>query len=250
MQKHDRDNAGDDHEAIWGDMMSVLQIPKLPTGACFYKRKYRVYNEGFYLASNKQHSMLLWGELDARKIPLSALHQFLETIPDTNHLICWFDGTSSQLKNVTTLMYFLHRTNPKSKMFKWDRVSLKYNPPGHTYMSPGPDQAFASVSKQMKKRTIIGDPKEVLSVINDACKNCSAGWLEGDEHFDWTAYLAQFYATDNNFLRVDGQGALLRKSRWFSFGFSEVLDERTGAILVQNDTNEIKARLSFDANAP
>ena len=84
MQKQDRDNSGDRTRAIWGDMMSVGQVPKLPTGASFYLRKLKVYNEDFYDASIDQHSMYLWNQLQGKKGAndvLSCLHEFLETIP-------------------------------------------------------------------------------------------------------------------------------------------------------------------------
>ena len=249
MQKNDRETAGKRHESIWGDMMSVIQIPKVSTSVSFYKRKYRVYNEGFYLASSKKHSMLLWGELNAKKKPLSALHEFLETVPETKHLICWFDGTSSQLKNVNTLLYFLHISDPTSPMYKFERISVKYNIVGHTYMSPGPDQAFAQVSKAIKKKTVIADPKELLNIIDDDCKNCSAQWLQRQKHIDWGDYLRQYYVADKSFLRVNGI-PLLRKARTFEFGFSQVFDPDTNqSIILQNNTNEIKVKLSFEQDA-
>ena len=135
-------------------MMSVQQIPKLSTGAAFYKRKYKVYNEDFYLASSDQHRMCLWGQLEGKKGAndvLSCLHNFLEEIPGTcKHLICWFDNTTSQLKNWATLCYLLHRTDSTSPLYKFEQISLKFAPPDHTFMSC--DRAFANVSKQLKKK--------------------------------------------------------------------------------------------------
>ena len=91
--------------------MSVLQIPKLPTGAAFHLRKYNIFVEGFYLASTKKNSMLLLGQRDGKKGAndvISALHEFIKTIPQNcKFLICWFDGTSSQLKNITTCRIYL-----------------------------------------------------------------------------------------------------------------------------------------------
>ena len=142
-------------------MMGVGQVPKLPTGASFYLRKLKVYNEDFYSASRDQHSMFLWSQIEGKKGAndvLRCLHKFLETIPDAcTHLICWFDGTSSQLKNTTTLLYLLHRTDSTSPIYRFEPISLKYAPPGHTYMAC--DCAFGNVSKQTKKREVIGDPK-------------------------------------------------------------------------------------------
>ena len=48
-------------------MMAVAQVPKLPTGASFYLRKLKVYNEDFYSASRDQHSMFLWTQLEGKK---------------------------------------------------------------------------------------------------------------------------------------------------------------------------------------
>jgi len=250
MQKADGRSAGRT-QAVWGDMQSVNQIPKLPTGAAFYKRSYKVYNEDFYLASSDHHSMYLWGQLEGKKGAndvVSALHTFLETITDEcKHLICWFDGTSSQLKNATTLLYLLHRTDSTSPLYKFERISLKYAPPGHTYMAP--DRAFGNVSKQVKKREIIGDPFELKDIINTDCKGCSAEWLPRDEHIDWKTYLAQYYTTDGSFMKFDDE-PLLMKSRWFSFGFSQIEDGLSGdSILIQHYPNEIRARLSFDQTA-
>jgi len=67
MQQQDRDNSGSRTHAIWGDMMSVGQVPKLPTGASFYLRKLKVYNEDFYSASRDEHSMFLWNQLQGKK---------------------------------------------------------------------------------------------------------------------------------------------------------------------------------------
>ena len=251
MQQQDRDNSDDRTHAIWGDMMSVAQIPKLPTGASFYLRKLKVYNEDFYSASRDQHSMFLWNQLEGKKGAndvISCLHAFLETIPAVcKHLICWFDGTSSQLKNTTTLLYLLHRTDSTSPIYKFERISLKYAPPGHTYMAP--DRAFGNVSKQLKKKEVIGDPKELMQVINDDCKNTRAQWLDRTQHFDWGSYLGQYYNTDKGFLRVNGEPLLMR-ARCFSFGFTQVQDENTHqSILIQNYPNEIKIRLVFDMDS-
>ena len=251
MQKQDRDNSGDQTHAIWGDMMSVGQVPKLPTGASFYLRKLKVFNEDFYSATTDQHSMFLWTQMEGKKGAndvISCLHKFLETIPEAcKHLICWFDGTSSQLKNTTTLLYLLDRTDSTSPLYKFERISLKYAPPGHTYMAP--DRAFGNVSKQLKKREVIGDPKELMDVINEDCKNATAQWLQRKHHFDWGGYLEQYYKPDRDFMRVDGN-ALLMKARWFSFGFTEVQDQETGqSVLVQNFPNEIKIRLVFDMDS-
>jgi hypothetical protein len=255
MQKQDRLNSDDRTQAVWGDMQSVNQIPKLPTGRAFYKRKYKVYNEDFYLASSGQHSMFLWGQLDGKKGAIdviSCLHAFIETIPDgCKHLICWFDGTSSQLKNVTTLLYLLHRTDITSPLYKFERISLKYAPPGHTYMMP--DRAFGNIAKQLKKREVIGNPLELMQVINSKCKDSHAVWLERKKHIDWNQYLDQYYTTDKTFMRVDNE-PLLRKSRWFSFGFSQVRDRDHGAsshdsVLVQHFPNEIRSRSNFETTS-
>jgi hypothetical protein len=249
MQKHDMENTDPRTASVWGDMMSVQQIPKLSTGAAFYKRKYKVYNEDFYLANTKQHHMYLWGQEEGKKGAndvISCLHKCIETIPDVcKHLICWFDNTSSQLKNVSTLLYLLHRTDSESPLFRFERICLKYAPPGHTFMPP--DRAFGNVSKQMKKKKVIGDPYELMDLINEKCKNSTAMWLEREQHFDWGKYLAQFYEVDRNFMRVD-QEPLLMKSRWFSFGWSQLpLDAMSGqSVLVQQYPNEIKSRMSLD----
>jgi hypothetical protein len=237
--------------AIWGDMQSVNQIPKLPTGAAFYKRSYKVYNEDFYLASSGQHSMYMWGQLDGKKGAndvISCLHKFLGTITDQcKHLILWFDGTSSQLKNTTTLLYLLQLTDSKSPLYKFERISLKYQVPGHTYMAC--DRAFGTMSNLIKRRETIGDPLELVDIANE-CKNCSAEWLPRDQHIDWKEYLAQIYhTTDGSFMKIDEE-PLLMKSRWFSFGFSQIEDGLSGnSILVQHYPNEIRARLSFDGKA-
>ena len=251
MQKHDRESSGDQTNAIWGDMMSVGQVPKLPTGASFYLRKLKVFNEDFYSASSDQHSMFLWNQMQGKKGAndvISCLHAFLEMIPDVcTHLICWFDGTSSQLKNTSTLLYLLHRTDSSSPLYKYERISLKYSPPGHTFMAP--DRAFGNVSKQLKKIEVIGDPKELMEVINKDCTNASAQWLERKQHFDWGAYLEQYYSPKKDFMRVNGQ-PLLMKARFFSFGFTQVQDKETRqSVLVQNYPNEIRIRLVFDIDS-
>ena len=93
MQKHDSENRDPRTQTVWGDMMSVQQIPKLSTGAAFYLRKYKVYNEDFYLASTKTHHMYLWGQSEGRKGAndvISCLHKFLEAIPSeckASHLL-------------------------------------------------------------------------------------------------------------------------------------------------------------------
>jgi hypothetical protein len=251
MQKADRESASaETHEAIWGDMMSVLQIPKLPTGAAFYKRKYKVYNEDFYSASRNEHNMFLWGQLEGKKGAndvISCLHQFLETVPDgCKHLICWFDGTSSQLKNTSTLLYLLHRTDSTSPLYKFERICVKHAVPGHTFMPP--DRAFGDVSRKLKKHEVIGDPTEIKDIINKQSKNTKAEWIPRDHHFDWGSYLSQYYSTDKKFMRVDDV-PLLMKSRWFSFGFCQVQDENGESILVQQFTNEIRSRLSFNTKS-
>ena len=251
MQKQDRENSGDRTHAIWGDMMSVGQVPKLPTGASFYLRKLKVYNEDFYSASRDQHSMFLWTQMEGKKGAndvISCLHEFLDTIPDVcKHIILWFDGTSSQLKNTTTLLYLLHRTDSTSPIYKFERISLKYAPPGHTYMAP--DRAFGNVSKQLKKREVVGDPRELMEVINEDCKNATAQWLDRKQHFDWGGYLEQYYSPDKDFMRVNDE-PLLMKARFFSFGFTQVQDTETRqSVLVQKFPNEIRIRLVFDMDS-
>jgi len=85
-----------------------------------------------------------------------------------------------------------------------------------------PDRAFGNVSKQLKKREIIGDPKELMEVINDDCKNATVQWLERNQHFDWGSYLEQYYNTERDFLWVNGK-PLLMKAKSFSFGFTQGL---------------------------
>jgi hypothetical protein len=88
-----------------------------------------------------------------------------------------------------------------------------------------------------------------MEVINNDCKNASAQWLERKQHFDWGGYLEQYYSPDRDFMRVDGQ-PLLMKARFFSFGFTQVLDQETRhSILVQNYPNEIRIRLVFDMDS-
>ena len=50
-------------------------------------------------------------------------------------------------------------------------------------------------------------------------------------------------------MKIDDE-PLLMKSRWFSFGFSQIEDGLSGdSILIQHYPNEIRARLSFDHTA-
>ena len=115
-------------------------------------------------------------------------------------------------------------------------------------MSPGPDVAFAHVSKQFKNHTVIADPRQLAQIINNECKNMSAQWLNREKHIDFGSYLRQYYFTDN-FLRVDGE-PLLMKARMFEFGFSQIFDKDTNtSIVVQSNVNEIKIKLSFDNDA-
>jgi hypothetical protein len=248
MQQQNRENSGDQTHAIWGDMMSVGQMPTCPTGASFYLRKLKVCNEYFYSASRNQQSMFIWSQIQGKKGTndvVSGLHKCLETVPDTcTHLISWFDGTSSQLKNTSTLLYLLHRTDSTSPLYQFERISLKYAPPGHTYMAC--DRAFGSVSKQMTRRAVIGDPKSILKVIND-CKNTTAQWLDRNSiSIGGATYLGHYYSPDRDFIRVDDE-PLLMKARFFSFGFTQVEDQESRqTVLVQNCPNEIRIRLVFD----
>jgi hypothetical protein len=108
------------------------------------------------------------------------------------------------------------------------------------------DRAFGNVSKQLKKREIIGDPRELMDVINDDCKNATAQWLERKQHFDWGGYRKQYYSPDRDFMRVNGE-PLLMKARCFSFGFTQIQDQESNqTVLVQNYPNEIRIRLLFD----
>ena len=142
------------------------------------------------------------------------------------------------------MLYLLHRTDSKSPIYRFERISLKYAPPGHTYMAC--DRAFGSVSKQMKRRAVIGDPKEIIEVINDDCKNTTAQWLDRKQHFDWRSYIGQYYSPDRDFMRVNDE-PLLMKARFFSFGFTQVEDQESRqTVLVQNYPNEIRIRLVFD----
>jgi hypothetical protein len=52
---------------------------------------------------------------------------------------------------------------------------MKLAPVGHTYNHC--DRSFAHVGEQMKKRRVIGDPKEVLEVVNETKNSTAApGW--------------------------------------------------------------------------
>jgi hypothetical protein len=252
MQKQDSENRDPRVQAVWADMMSVQQIPKLSTGPAFYLRKYKVYNEDFYMASRNQHHMYLWGQLEGKKGAndvISCLHKFLERVPsECKHLICWFDNTSSQLKNSTTLCYLLHRTDSTSPLFRFEQISLKFAPVGHTYMAP--DRAFSTVSKQLKKKKTIGDPHEIMELINASCKNSLAEWVPRMQHYDWVSYLSQYYVTNSNFLRIDDEPLLMR-SRQFSFGFCCSYDEHTNTtLLIQQFQSEIRICLEFQMNSP
>ena len=83
------------------------------------------------------------------------------------------------------------------------------------------------------------------------CKGCSAEWLPRDQHIDWKKYLAQYYEASSKFMHIDDEGPLLMRSRWFSFGFSQVDDVKQSgeSVLVQHFPNEIRCRLSFDRSA-
>jgi hypothetical protein len=189
--------------------------------------------------------MLLWGQQDGKKGAtdvISALHEFIKTIPRAcKFLICWFDGTSSQLKNITTLLYFLHLTDPKSPMYRFERVQVRYAVPGHTYSCC--DRTFGQISKRIRSKEIIGDPRELIDIIKN--KTCSAAWLPRSKHFDWRNYLEQFYTPGNDFM-YENDDPLLMKARCFSFGFSDVVGENRSVVTVQHHRNEIRCRLSFD----
>jgi len=70
---------------------------------------------------------------------------------------------------------------------------------------------------------VIGNPTEIKDIINKNNKNTKAEWIPRDHHFDWGSYFAQYYSTDNKFMRVEDESHLM-KSRWFSFGFCQVQD--------------------------
>ena len=109
-----------------------------------------------------------------------------------------------------------------------------------------PDRAFGNFSRQLKKREIIADPKEMMEVVNEDCKNASAQWLERKQHYDWRGCLHQFYSPERDFMRLNGE-AFLMKARFFSFGFTQVQDQESRqTILVQNFPNKIRIRQVFD----
>ena len=153
MQNQDDELAQKDHrvKVLYLDMMSVQQAPKISTSASFYLRKYKVYCEDIFDSSKNMHNMYLWGQLDGRKGSIdviSCLHQSLEQIPDSvKHLILWFDNTSSQLKNTNLLLYLLNRTDCTSPLFKFEQISVKCAPVGHTYSAC--DRHFATVTKKI-----------------------------------------------------------------------------------------------------
>ena len=192
MQMEDNQLAQKDHrvKVLHLDMMSVQQVPKISTSASFYLRKYKVYCEDIFDSSKNMHNMYLWGQLDGKKGSIdviSCLHQSLEQIPDSvKHLILWFDNTSSQLKNTNLLLYLLDRTDSTSLLFKFEQISVKCAPVGHTYS--GCDRHFATVTKRIRKTNIICNPRELLQIAN-ACKNTKGMWLERDKHYDWGKYL-------------------------------------------------------------
>ena len=78
-QKQDNDNSGEKTHAIWGDMMSVGQVPKLSTGASFYLRKLKVYTEDFYSASNDQHSSLYGQCKKEKRVPMMSFPVFISS---------------------------------------------------------------------------------------------------------------------------------------------------------------------------
>ena len=246
MQKSDRLSAGDGYESAWMDMCSVQQIPKISTSASFYKRKYKVYIEDVYLASSKCHHMHIWGMQDGLKGAndvISCLYKSLQVIPATKHFILWCDNTSSQMKNRTVLLFLLHISDPESPLFMFERVSLKFAPVGHTFMSPGPDQAFGLISKAVKKKQVIGNPHEYIEIV-DKLKKCKCEWLERNKHYDWGKYLKQYYSTGSDFMKSTDGEPFLMKSKWFSFGFSEIILDRK-RVMIQHRSNEIRSRVSL-----
>jgi len=97
----------------------------------------------------------------------------------------------------------------------FERISVKYNVPGHTYMSP--DRAFASLSRELKNNSTLGDPRELVDAANE-CKNIHAQWLEREDHVAWDAYLEQFYNVDTaSFMHVDGVPLLMASRSVFCF---------------------------------
>ena len=141
QQKYDYElsqTSGSGVEAVWFDMAAVFQLPRLATGKAFYLRKYKTYMEGFHKGSTKENHMYLWGMLDGKKGStevVSALYLFLiqHVASTTKHLILWMDNAASQNKNRNLLLYMLLLTDPKSPLFRFDRVYVKFAPVGHTY---------------------------------------------------------------------------------------------------------------------
>ena len=221
-------------ESVWFDMAAVIQIPKLSTGKAFYLRKYKTYMEGFHMGSTKQNHLYCWGQKDGNKGSIevvSALYMLINqhVEPTTKHLVLWMDNTSSQNKNSNMLLFMLLLTDPKSPLFRFDRVSLKFAPVGHTYSHC--DRSFAHIGQHMKKRKVIADPKELLEIGNET-KNCNSHWLEREQRiYNWYAYLEQFFAIDNKLLYHDERPTLM-KTRQFSFGFTDIEDEKTGSTVL------------------
>jgi hypothetical protein len=85
------------------------------------------------------------------------------------------DNTASQNKNRSLILYLLLLTDPESPLFRFERVSMKLAPVGNTYNHC--DRSFAHIGEQMKKRRVIGDPKEVVEIVNET-KNSTSTWFD------------------------------------------------------------------------
>jgi len=251
MQRFDKKLAVDSNtiEACWMDMMSTIQIPRLSTSVSFYKRKLRVHAEDFFRASSKAHHISVWSELHGKKGTndvISVLHNGLENVSDNvKHLILWMDNTSSQNKSSTLLKYLLHICTPDSILYKFQRVTLKFAPVGHTFMPC--DRMFGRISQRLSAKTTICDPQEVVKIMNTEVTNLSASYLSRPEHYDWNSYLDQFYETERKFLYNLNQEPTLMATRQFSFGYTEIYDKKTRqTLLVKNKANEIRSKMTFD----
>ena len=251
MQRFDKQLAANDKtiEATWMDMMAVIQIPKLSTNMSFYKRKLRLHAEDFYRSSSKSHHIAVWSEIHGKKGSnnvISVLHKMLENIPKiVRHLILWMDNTSSQNKCSTLLKYLLYICTPESLLYKFQRVSLRFAPVGHTYMPC--DRCFGRISQKLIKKKSICDPLEVVNIINNEVTNVFASYLSRPEHYDWSSFLDQFYKSDRKFLYDSNDEPTLMGTRQISFGYTEIYDERTGqTLLLQNKSNEIRSKTIFD----
>jgi hypothetical protein len=183
--------AEDGVEYLETDMQAVLGAPSLHVGESYYMRHLRVSNYGVFSGQENTGYMHFWDEVTAKKGPdncLSVVLHHLWTQGTGASSLCWwadnYPGTSicanvcvcvcvffhvclgvwvcfcmcvwvsltGQVKNMATLCFCDHLVQEESPFHLFDRVDLKFSPPGHTFMML--DRLFGVVKQRARRRQV------------------------------------------------------------------------------------------------